>query len=366
MLLPSGPDTVRDSPLRGTRSSTSLEAAALENGDLGWEFSPAGADCRYRAPLVPRLARPDESTADCTGDAQSTQWESARREDSRGEGGVRAPERAHPEVRERGAQAPTRASAVRPGSDGGEGGIRTRDGLPRTAFPVRRHSPLGDLSRASKTGATPTGVGAGRLDGVRVLAERAGFEPAVLSHTAFRERHHQPLGHLSAAEDTKGRWPRTGWLGGPPEGRGLTGPGRSPAAPANSSSASSRRMPLTILRRRWQAGVLGELDDRAGGAVVRVRDGEDERLDVALEERPDAHRAGLERREDRGVWRAGPCRASGPPRAARRRRRGRSGRSTPGPGRGPGRPSPRRRRRPRRSGARPAPAHSAPRRAPRP
>ena len=30
---------------------------------------------------------------------------------------------------------------------GGEGGIRTRDGLPRTAFPVRRHSPLGDLSK---------------------------------------------------------------------------------------------------------------------------------------------------------------------------------------------------------------------------
>ena len=36
------------------------------------------------------------------------------------------------------------------------------------------------------------------------LAERAGFEPAVLSHTAFRERHHQPLGHLSVNEDTKG------------------------------------------------------------------------------------------------------------------------------------------------------------------
>jgi hypothetical protein len=40
--------------------------------------------------------------------------------------------------------------------------------------------------------------------GVEVVAERAGFEPAVLSHTAFRERHHQPLGHLSAEEDTKG------------------------------------------------------------------------------------------------------------------------------------------------------------------
>jgi hypothetical protein len=50
------------------------------------------------------------------------------------------------------------------------------------------------------------------------VAERAGFEPAVLSHTAFRERHHQPLGHLSAAEDTKGRR-RDRRLGGPPEGR---------------------------------------------------------------------------------------------------------------------------------------------------
>ena len=58
VLLPSGPDTVRGSSLRGTRSSTSLEAAAFEDAALGWEFSPAGADCRYRAPLVPRLARP--------------------------------------------------------------------------------------------------------------------------------------------------------------------------------------------------------------------------------------------------------------------------------------------------------------------
>ena len=34
-----------------------------------------------------------------------------------------------------------------------------------------------------------------------------GFEPTVLSHTAFRERHHQPLGHLSAREDSS-RGPR--------------------------------------------------------------------------------------------------------------------------------------------------------------
>src|SRR5439155_433743 len=68
VLLPSGPDTVHGSSLRGTRSSTSLEAAG-----------------------------------------------------------------------------------------GGEGGIRTRDGLPRTAFPVRRHRPLGDLSAASDTVSAPRG-----------------------------------------------------------------------------------------------------------------------------------------------------------------------------------------------------------------
>ena len=62
VLLPSGPDTVHESPLRGTRSSTSLVPAAFANGDLGRGFSPAGADCRYRAPLVPRLARPAKST----------------------------------------------------------------------------------------------------------------------------------------------------------------------------------------------------------------------------------------------------------------------------------------------------------------
>ena len=37
-----------------------------------------------------------------------------------------------------------------------------------------------------------------------MVAERVGFEPTVLSHTAFRERHHQPLGHLSADEHSKG------------------------------------------------------------------------------------------------------------------------------------------------------------------
>ena len=206
VLLPSGPDTVRGSPLRGTRSSTSHRRAAFGDGDLGRGFSPAGADCRYRAPLVPRLARLAKDTRSASGTRPQ----------------------AHP--------GPGWLRSSRTTGSGGEGGIRTRDGLPRTAFPVRRHSPLGDLSRGAVIGTgpgsfappvDPGGRGQGgeehesertrrcvseRADeptpasaepGRREVAERAGFEPAVLSHTAFRERHHQPLGHLSAGEDTK-------------------------------------------------------------------------------------------------------------------------------------------------------------------
>src|SRR3954462_15394026 len=118
---------------------------------------------------------------------------------------------------------PASVTRIPPGSrrgdslrDGGEGGIRTRDGLPRTAFPVRRHSPLGDLSKARSTLEPPSchdvpphgrpwegSVRAPERAHPRVrkrgaealthpgsfrrwnVAERAGFEPAVLSHTAF-------------------------------------------------------------------------------------------------------------------------------------------------------------------------------------
>ena len=161
VLLPSGPDTVHESPLRGTRPSTSLVTAAFENGDLGREFSPAGADCRYRAPLVPRLARPPNHS--------------------------------------RGTVRPSRAGSER----GGEGGIRTPDGLPRTAFPMRRHRPLGDLSGIGRRGRQPSSAAQRTDRSGEWLAERVGFEPTVLAHTAFRERHLQPLGHLSVGEDTK-------------------------------------------------------------------------------------------------------------------------------------------------------------------
>jgi hypothetical protein len=37
------------------------------------------------------------------------------------------------------------------------------------------------------------------------MAERVGFEPTVaINHTAFRERHLQPLGHLSGTVEYRG------------------------------------------------------------------------------------------------------------------------------------------------------------------
>jgi hypothetical protein len=77
-------------------------------------------------------------------------------------------------------EAPVTPRRSRRSYGGGEGGIRTRDGLPRTAFPVRRHSPLGDLSRNRPT--RPLGVsGQGAGEHVsertqRCVSERA--EPA--------------------------------------------------------------------------------------------------------------------------------------------------------------------------------------------
>jgi len=58
-LLPSGPDAVRRLPVRGTWPST-LRAKALTPNDSAPQavFGPAIADCGFREPLAPRLARP--------------------------------------------------------------------------------------------------------------------------------------------------------------------------------------------------------------------------------------------------------------------------------------------------------------------
>ena len=57
-LLSSDPDGVRRFPPRKTRSSTPLDESSPTGSNLGQEFNPAVADCGYRAPLAPRLARP--------------------------------------------------------------------------------------------------------------------------------------------------------------------------------------------------------------------------------------------------------------------------------------------------------------------
>ena len=134
-LLPSGPDGVHGPPLRGTRLSTSDAVV------VGERCCPRpGVQLRYSGLRIQGTASSPPST---TG-------------------------------RHR-----------RPGGRigqfcGGEGGIRTLDGLPRTAFPVPRHRPLGDLSGWWWRRGWDSNP-------------RYGYP-----HTAFRERHLQPLGHLSA------------------------------------------------------------------------------------------------------------------------------------------------------------------------
>lgn len=59
MLLPSGPDTVREAPSRETQPSSLLTEVIATSRARGQEFNPATADCGYRAPLPPRLARPN-------------------------------------------------------------------------------------------------------------------------------------------------------------------------------------------------------------------------------------------------------------------------------------------------------------------
>ena len=55
MLLHSCPDTVREFLLRKTQTSTPLTKGSSAVKCPGQDITPAGADCRYRAPLSPRL-----------------------------------------------------------------------------------------------------------------------------------------------------------------------------------------------------------------------------------------------------------------------------------------------------------------------
>ena len=81
--------------------------------------------------------------------------------------------------------------SVLPRTTGGRGGIRTLEAvLPPTRFPVARTRP--------GYATLPEVAAIRRLIASAGSAERVGFEPTVAHHhTAFRERHLQPLGHLS-------------------------------------------------------------------------------------------------------------------------------------------------------------------------
>ncbi len=63
-LLPPGPDGIHESSLRRVRPSTPrARRLAHRSRTSGREFNPAIADCGFRAPLPPRLARPGTSNA---------------------------------------------------------------------------------------------------------------------------------------------------------------------------------------------------------------------------------------------------------------------------------------------------------------
>ncbi len=55
VLLCSHPDTVHGFPLRKTRTSTPLIKGSCTRQSPQSSITPTGADCRYRAPLTPRL-----------------------------------------------------------------------------------------------------------------------------------------------------------------------------------------------------------------------------------------------------------------------------------------------------------------------
>ena len=63
----------------------------------------------------------------------------------------RAPERAHFKVRERGAQRANAARERQADERSGEGGIRTHEVFRLSAFQERRHQPLGHLSGGQDT-----------------------------------------------------------------------------------------------------------------------------------------------------------------------------------------------------------------------
>ena len=265
---------------------------------------------------------------------------------------------------------------------GGEGGIRTRDGLPRTAFPVRRHSPLGDLSPVVRCRSFPK---IEPTDRDRDLAPvgPGGRGQGDEEHESERTRRCVS----ERAEATNAGIGRAGTTGSGGEGgirtRGAFAHRFSRAAPSTTRTPLRGRGYQTTRRDRSAAARQATGVDLEEGLGLVAADAADD-LDPSPEQRRcwaswmtvpaapsgcSAARRRAPRRRSRGARRrtsrrargsrrssrrrGSRSRACGPPRGGRRRPRAPSGRSSPGRGHGLARPSPRRRRPRPRSGRSP-------------
>src|SRR2546422_7754429 len=132
----------------------------------------------------------------------------------------------------------------------------------------RRLSPVGRLRYSS--GDEPC------LD----TAERVGFEPTRLTPTAFRERHLQPLGHLSGSLDSN-------------EAEG--------AKRLSAEGLAHERLDLSTARTQAHLGpmvepwIVQDLEHGARGAGLLVRSAVHDEIDAGLLRRPGAHRTRLDR-----------------------------------------------------------------------
>ena len=138
-----------------------------------------------------------------------------------------------------------------------------------------------------------------------------GFEPTVLSHTAFRERHLKPLGHLSTSESSKAT--RRCAEAEPWTEHGRPGSGAHAIAvevrpQLGGDVAEDARDDVEPAR---QAASAGQADGRAARPLGRVGQREDEAVGVCLLECTHAHRARLHDREDREARQRGSAQARG-------------------------------------------------------
>ena len=116
-LLPSGPGGVRAAPSHRAHSSMLRISPNPQLCAATREFGSAKADCRCRAPLSPRLARPKRRN-------NEREWQTSN------QAGLNPSLRAHH-------------------FNGGQGGIRTHEAVTPTRVPVVLLKPLGHLSKTT-------------------------------------------------------------------------------------------------------------------------------------------------------------------------------------------------------------------------